>query len=256
MKFLGLTPVLLACAAVSAAYVAPAGAQATAGAGRDSQSPSTDATRSSAARASAGNAAATAPRAERAAAATAVRGRLTLSPGPRQDVIPGEVAQSVIYFLPKGGADAKATPAQFTVRTHSKGFEPSLLVAPAGSVVSFANRDTIMHNVFSVTAGSAFDLGTYPAGQTRSHRFQKPGLVVVNCNVHRGMRANVLVMDTPYYTRPQADGSFRLELPGGPGTLVMWHPRAAAQTVEVTGPINGAVVRTLLANRPRIAANL
>ena len=187
------------------------------------------------------------------AAGTAIRGRVNLTPGPRQDVAGGEVAQTVIYFLPKAGS-ARPTPARYSVRTHSKGFEPNLLVVPVGSAVAFPNRDVVLHNVFSKTTGSTFDLGTYAAGQTRTHRFQGVGLVTVNCNVHRGMRANVLVLETPYYTRPQADGSFNLGgLPSGPGTLVIWHPRAPAQSVAVAGPLKAPVVRTLVATRPRIA---
>lgn len=189
-----------------------------------------------------------------ATAGNVIRGRINLAPGPRQDVAGGEVAQTVIYFLPKSGS-ARPAPSRYVVRTHSKGFEPNLLVVPVGSAVAFPNRDVVLHNVFSKTAGSAFDLGTYAAGESRTHRFQGVGLVTVNCNVHRGMRANVLVLETPHYTRPQPDGSFNLSgLPQGAGTLVIWHPRAAAQSIAVTGAMTAPVVRTLVASRPRIAA--
>jgi plastocyanin len=195
------------------------------------------------------------PRSAGTGARTAISGRITLAAGPRQDVSRDEVAQTVIYFLPKAGA-AKPTPSRFSAATYTKGFDPNLLVIPVGSTVSFPNRDVIIHNVFSVTPGSAFDLGTYGPGQTRSHRFEKAGLVVVNCNVHRGMRANVLVLETPHATQARPDGSFSLTgLPAGPGTLVIWHPRAAAQSVAVAGPMRAPVVRTLVASRPRVGSH-
>ncbi|MFC0679320.1 hypothetical protein ACFFGH_15910 [Lysobacter korlensis] len=187
-------------------------------------------------------------------ASAEISGRIALAAGPRQDVLQGEVSQTVVYFLPAAGAD-KPSPERFTAATYTKGFDPNLLVVPVGSTVSFPNRDVIIHNVFSSTPGSAFDLGMYRPGETRSQRFDRAGLVVVGCNVHRGMRANVLVLETPHYTRAAADGSFKLSgLPEGKGTLVIWHPRASAQAVAVDGPVAAPVIRTLVASRPRIAS--
>lgn len=190
----------------------------------------------------------------RSARSAAITGRILLRAGPRQELAKGEVEETVIYFVPAGGA-SKPAPGRFSAATYTKGFDPSLLVVPVGSTVSFPNRDAIIHSVFSVTPGSAFDLGNYEPGQTRSQRFDKAGLVVVNCRVHRGMRVNVLVHETPHLVRPDANGDFSLAgLPAGHGTLVMWHPRAAPQSVEVQGPLESPVVRTLVATRPRISS--
>jgi len=182
-------------------------------------------------------------------------GRLELAAGTNQPVAAGEVAEGVVYFLPKT-AGARPKPERFSVDTHSKGFKPALLVVPQGSTVSFPNRDQILHNVFSTTPGAAFDLGTYGPGQSRQTRFNKPGLVIVNCNVHNSMRSNVLVLATPYYVRPGRDGRFALDgLPTGPGTLVFWHPRANAQSMVVTGRIATPVVRRLVASRAPLSAH-
>ena len=176
-------------------------------------------------------------------------GRLELAAGPKQAVAAGEVAQGVVYFLPRSGG-ARPRPGRFTVDTQSKGFSPSLLVVPVDSTVSFPNRDQILHNVFSKTPGAAFDLGYYGPGTSRETRFSKPGLVVVNCSVHNAMRSNVLVLATPYYTRPGRDGRFSLAgLPPGPGTLVFWHPRANAQSLAVTGPVGAPLLRRMVATR-------
>ena len=81
--------------------------------------------------------------------------------------------------------------------------------------------------------------------------FNKPGLVIVNCNVHHNMRADVVVLATPYYTRPDRNGRYSLTgLPAGPGTLVFWHPRAQAQSVAVTLPTAAPVTRRMTATRP------
>ncbi|GHA72041.1 cupredoxin domain-containing protein [Cognatilysobacter bugurensis] len=192
----------------------------------------------------------------RASAGSPIHGRISLTAGPRQDVMRGEVEDTVIYFVPEDGAQ-KPAPIRASAATYTKGFDPNLLVVPVGSTVRFPNRDVIIHNVFSVTPGSAFDLGNYGPGETRSQRFDKAGLVVVNCRVHRGMRVNVLVHETPHLVRPDADGRFKLSgLPAGRGTLVIWHPRASAQSVVVDGVSNAPIVRTLVASRPRISSYL
>lgn len=180
-----------------------------------------------------------------------IQGRIELVAGQKQRVDAGEVADGLVYFLPKAG-NPKPKPGFFTVRTHSKGFSPSLLVVPAGSTIAFPNRDTVLHNVFSRTPGATFDLGNYGPGQSRQQVFAKPGLITVNCSVHHTMRAMVVVMATPYYTRPDKNGRFELTgLPSGPGTLVYWHPRTAAATTQISLPNATARKQTLIATKPR-----
>jgi plastocyanin len=191
------------------------------------------------------------PAVAKPAPVVSIQGKLELVAGQKQRVDAGEVAEGLIYFLPKAG-NPKPKPGFFTVRTHSKGFSPSLLVVPAGSTIAFPNRDTVLHNVFSRTPGATFDLGNYGPGQSRQQVFAKPGLITVNCNVHYTMRAMVVVMATPYYTRPDKNGRFELTgLPSGPGTLVYWHPRTAAATTQISLPNATAQKQTLVATKPR-----
>ncbi|GHB95691.1 cupredoxin domain-containing protein [Thermomonas carbonis] len=181
---------------------------------------------------------------------SSVSGRLELVAGSAGAVMPGELADGLVYFLPKAGAP-KPKPGTFTIDTRSKGFSPALLVVPQGSTVRFPNRDTILHNVFSRTPGSTFDFGHYGPGESKQYVFNKPGLVIVNCNVHHNMRADVVVLSTPYYTRPDRNGRYTLAgLPAGPGTLVFWHPRAQAQSVAVAMPVAAPVTRRMTAIRP------
>ncbi|MES2669724.1 MAG: hypothetical protein V4673_04800 [Pseudomonadota bacterium] len=195
------------------------------------------------------------PAVAKPAPVVSIQGKLELVAGQKQRVDAGEVAEGLVYFLPKAG-NPKPKPGFFTVRTHSKGFSPSLLVVPAGSTIAFPNRDTVLHNVFSRTPGATFDLGNYGPGQSRQQVFAKPGLITVNCNVHYTMRAMVVVMATPYYTRPDKNGRFELAgLPSGPGTLVYWHPRTAAATTQISLPNATAQKQTLVATKPRSDAH-
>ena len=184
------------------------------------------------------------------ATGSSLAGKLELVAAGREGIVAGEVSDGLVYFLPKAGG-APPKPGNFTVDTRSKGFSPSVLVVPVGSTVRFPNRDSILHNVFSRTPGSTFDFGYYGSGEVKQRVFAKPGLVIVNCNVHHNMRADVVVLATPYYTRPDRNGRYTLNgLPAGPGTLVFWHPRSQAQSVQVALPMQGAVTRKLSATKP------
>ena len=189
-------------------------------------------------------------------AAASLSGRLQLVAGARQQIAPGEVADGLVYFLPKSGG-SKPKPGRYTIATQNKGFSPNLLVVPVGSTVAFPNKDSILHNVYSRTPGAEFNLDTYAPGESRQVVMRTPGLVIVNCNVHHNMRANIVVLSTPYYTRPAKDGSFRLEnLPPGPGTLVFWHPRSNAVSQPVNAGESAAIVKQLTASKPRLDAHL
>lgn len=138
--------------------------------------------------------------------------------------------------------------------TQGKAFDPQLLIVPIGSSVAFPNSDPIRHNVYSATPGAAFDLGFYGEGESREHVFDQPGLVVVNCNVHHVMQAQILVLPSDYQTRVDASGKFRLtDLPAGRGVLHFWNPRAAASSLPVSVPTSTSIDRKLVLTKPRIA---
>ena len=148
--------------------------------------------------------------------------------------VPG--AGAVVTFEPEAGATRPA-PRAAEIATHEKRFLPRVLVVPARSSVAFPNHDPIYHNVFSVSPGNRFDLGRYREGQTRSARFDTPGLVRVFCNVHEQMVAYVMVVETPFHAVADAQGRFRLEgLPEGRGTIVAWHERSASVRIPAELP--------------------
>jgi plastocyanin len=123
------------------------------------------------------------------------------------------------------------------VKQVDKQFAPSALVVQRGTKVVFPNLDKISHNVFSLTPGSAFDLGTYQAGdRPGAYTFTQPGPVEVFCNLHAQMAATILVVPGPFYAKAGADGRFVLkDVPAGRHKLVVWTPNVpiVSQTIEV-----------------------
>ncbi len=172
-----------------------------------------------------------------------------------------DAVHGVVYFRPAAGASVRPAAEPAVLTTRDKEFSPRVLVVTEGTVVRFPNEDPILHNVFSVSPGNAFDVGLYGPGDGEEHRFDAAGLVRVYCNVHHAMAAHVVVLDTPHWAIPGADGSFRLDgLPPGPGTLTVWQESAEPWSVEVVVPAPGAahppIVAKLEASRRRVPRHL
>lgn len=167
-----------------------------------------------------------------------------------------EPSSAVVYFVPDAGA-SPAAPATTEIVMRDRRFAPRTVAIPKGSSVRFANADPIRHNVFSVSPANRFDLGLYGRGPGKSQRFDRPGLVRVFCNVHRQMSAFVLVLDTPYFTAPDAHGDFTLNnLPEGPGTLHVWHPRAESWSRALRLPASEPIPVTLEVSLPAVPPHL
>jgi len=128
------------------------------------------------------------------------------------------------------------------IRQKDERYIPHVLPVQAGTSVSFPNEDDFYHNVFSVVAGDRFDLGRYAQGETAHQKFDKPGVVVVRCEIHPGMKAYILVLDTAFFTVPSETGTYALT-GVAPGTykLTAWHPELGMQSHIVTVPASGDV---------------
>jgi plastocyanin len=104
-------------------------------------------------------------------------------------------------------------------------FVPSLLPLRVGTKVEFPNLDDTYHNIFSYSPAKRFDLGRYRPDERPipTEVFDKPGLVILRCDIHEHMRGLVLVLNTPYFVMTDTNGRFRLEgLPAGHYTLKAW----------------------------------
>ena len=138
-------------------------------------------------------------------------------------------------FQPLPGTDSPAV-----VRQHRDRFVPHVLPVFAGTTVTFPNDDNYYHNVFSIVAGDRFDLGRYGKGEGAAQLFEQPAVVVVRCEIHAGMKAYIVVLDTPHFTVPGQDGRFELEVPAGAHKLKAWHPDGE-RVYDVEVPESGSV---------------
>lgn len=103
-------------------------------------------------------------------------------------------------------------------------FKPRVLPVQKGTTIEFPNMDDEYHNVLSYSKAKHFDLGRYRKDEKPpTIKFDKPGVVDVNCEIHEHMNATILVLETPYFTKTDTNGVYRLEkLPAGKYTLKAW----------------------------------
>jgi hypothetical protein len=102
-----------------------------------------------------------------------------------------KASKDVVVFLEDLPGDQPITrPASNPRMLQQHGrFIPHVLPVLAGSTIEFPNQDNFYHNVFSVVAGDRFDLGRFGAGKSKEQQFDEPGVVVVRCEIHSGMKA-------------------------------------------------------------------
>lgn len=148
----------------------------------------------------------------------------------------GPADDAVVYLVPEGAAPPPAPgTAVAEIDQRRLRFVPRVLAVSPGTSVAFRNSDPLLHNIFSPDPREPFDLGTYPQGESRAHRFEHPGPHVILCNIHPEMEAWVFVAPTPYHAVTDSAGGFRIgDLPPGDYALHVWRRHAAPYSREVT----------------------
>jgi plastocyanin len=147
------------------------------------------------------------------------------------------VADAVVSLYPASGTPP-VSQAHFDwtmrmVQQHLQ-FSPFVLIAPAGANVAFPNLDAVRHHVYSFSPSHPFELKLYGRDETRTVRFDHPGVIALGCNIHDQMIAFIKVVDTPYAAKTGANGEAVLrDVPAGAATIRVWHPYLKSPGNEV-----------------------
>ena len=163
----------------------------------------------------------------------------------------GKALPQAVVFLESRDAKAAVKPLQNAeIAQASRQFVPQVNVVTVGTSVTFPNRDTVRHHVYSFSPAKTFELKLYTGTLASPVVFDKPGVAVLGCNIHDNMAAWVVIVDTPYYGRSGPDGRLTLDnLPPGDYRLRVWHARlpvgapATDQAITVTAAAGTASVR-------------
>jgi len=62
-----------------------------------------------------------------------------------------------------------------------------------GDKIKFVNKDSVFHNIFSMSDISKFNFGAYGNGESKSVQFSTPGKSTVECAIHPRMVLEVNV---------------------------------------------------------------
>ena len=158
---------------------------------------------------------------------------------------------SVVWVEAVAGQTFPKPDKPFRIDQKSLMFQPHILVVPVGASVSFLNSDSVAHNIFwpaiSGTKKLSHNLGTWPEGQTRTFRFDTPGVVPLLCNVHPEMSGYIIVTPSPYYAATDTSGNFKIvNVPDGNYTVTAWHEgyKSRSKAVMVTGDVKSEFTLT------------
>ena len=138
----------------------------------------------------------------------------------------------------------------YVVSQHSISFDPFVVVVPVGTDVTFPNKDTVRHHVYSFSPAKRFELKLYGREEARAVKFDKVGVVALGCNIHDGMVAFIKVVDTPFAAKTDDKGQAMLKgLPAGSVQVRVWHPYLKAPGNEIERAVavsaSGAPVQTM-----------
>jgi plastocyanin len=159
------------------------------------------------------------------------------------DVSGKPVPDAVVTLYPQSGVAPRFTRAgaRFVVTQHNLQFHPFVSIIPVGADVSFPNLDPTKHHVYSFSPAKKFELKLFAKDQSRTVHFDKPGIVALGCNIHDQMSAFIVVTDSAFTARTNAQGlAVFADAPNGPRRMLVWHPYLRAPGGEVQEVVGGA----------------
>ena len=90
-------------------------------------------------------------------------------------------------------APVPSTADKYLVVLYEYKFQPTRLVVPVGTTVTWLNRDLETHNVTGIAASDPFDSGRLSHQETFSHTFTIAGEFLYLCVPHPGMQGTIVV---------------------------------------------------------------
>jgi len=151
----------------------------------------------------------------------------------------GKLANVLVYL--KGGGIEKfsyPTPSDPVV-LDQKGcrYHPRTLALQVNQKFEVTNSDATTHNVHPSPKSNPEWNQSQPQGSPPIEKTfaRKEVMIPVKCNQHPWMKANLGVLDHPYFAVTGPDGSYTIKnVPPGTYTIVFWHEKYLEQTAQVT----------------------
>lgn len=169
----------------------------------------------------------------------------------------GEMLNNVVAALvPIQPVDYGAAPPAIMDQRDNM-FVPGVLAIRVNTLVRFPNSDDVRHHVYSFSPAKKFELRLYHGMTAEPVLFDKPGTVVLGCNIHDSMVAYIYVVETDFFALSDKQGNIQLNAPAGEYQLQVYHPQMSGNYPETSvvlseAPAQQAIVLNNLS--PPIAA--
>ncbi|MBI3934137.1 MAG: hypothetical protein HY316_05565 [Acidobacteria bacterium] len=144
--------------------------------------------------------------------------------------------QNVIVALADPAPPSAPRPAGVTLTVDNRKcqFAPHVAVLTTGSTVEATNSDPISHTTHLYYGALDRNLAL-ARGEKASQFVNRPGMIIIKCDIHGWMKAYVRVDSHPFHAVSDAAGRFAIRgIPAGSYTLEVWHESLGKQTIPVT----------------------
>jgi plastocyanin len=151
------------------------------------------------------------------------------------------VADAAVYAEPASGTALPRPHKTVEIEQKGRKFLPPMTIIQTGTSIAFPNNDTVRHHVYSFSPAKVFDLKLYSGQPENPVNFDKPGTVVIGCNIHDQMVAYIHVVPTPYFAKTDASGLATIDgIAAGKYRLKAWHFGMQPSTAMPEQPLSVA----------------
>jgi len=152
-------------------------------------------------------------------------------------------ARVAVWLEPDGARTPPAEPARARLDEAWLSFFPKVQVLPVGTTLVLSNHDEETHTVHAHLVGrTLFNIAAVPHEKERSVVLNRPGVVTITCDIHREMRAYLVVTPSLHTAVADLEGNFVIaDVPDGRYRVRVW--RAPGTAHDDTDP--GELVRTV-----------
>jgi plastocyanin len=139
--------------------------------------------------------------------------------------VQGTLVSDAVVYAKSSNPVVSVEKKQAVIEQRDKQFVPYVTAIQVGTSVLFPNRDSVRHDVYSLSPAKEFELPLYAGIPAEPITFDKEGFVTLGCSIHDWMVAYIAVLPTPYFQVTGKDGRTVLEdLPAGQYSVEVWQP--------------------------------
>jgi plastocyanin len=102
---------------------------------------------------------------------------------------------TALTLIVLAGLSVGATAANLTITQKGRLFSSDSVTIKKGESLTFANDDSVPHNIISTSKGNEFNLGSQPPGSATDVTFKQAGEARVICAIHPRMKMSVTITD-------------------------------------------------------------